>query len=478
MDGRKSSASLGPRFCRAHPLAAAVFGTLLTVPSALFSEPEAPAPLFLPLRREVIPVHHGGKLVSFKTSYSGLVHAGGGRGRELRVVFDTGSGHVVLPAATCRAKACLTKVRYNAEETGSYVDIDGERASSGSRGDSLTIGFGKGEVRGHLVRDRLCLGPSPEEGSEADAELCVETGIVAAYNMSSDPFENFTFDGIVGLGLQSLAVSGHFSFLANLASKEGGRFSSGQFAVFLAEGDDEEESEIAFGGYNPAHLLEPLTWVPLTRTELGYWAVEVLGLYVDDVRLDVCSDGPCNGILDTGTSHLGVPPAHVDRLEELLLRPAGDVGDCRKIEAPVVRVELRGFNLTILPENYMRRLPLDEDLLQSMDSKANSTEGAANHSTADGAGAGNATRMSCTAKLMQVKLPQLGPNAFLLGEPALHRYYTAYDAKALRVGLGLAARRKRPPEPEMEVNHDEIFLMQQMQGVRPSARQTGGTAGS
>jgi len=434
-------------------------------------------------------MYHAGKLVSIKTSYSGVVHVGGPRPQEFRVVFDTGSGHIVLPSIICEVQACLTKARYDKTESlsGQSINLNGSPSWTPGTGDSVTIGFGRGEVRGFLVRDRICLGPAPGPGEEnaEDAEHCVEAGMVEAFNMSSDPFENFTFDGIVGLGLQGLAVGPRFSFLGSLARQKGSRFSSGQFGVFLAEGDDEEESEIAFGGHNPERLLEPLTWVPLAKPELGYWMVQVMGIYVDNVKLSACSDGPCTGILDTGTSHLGLPADYVESLSDMLIRPAEDISDCRQIEAPVVKVELQGYNLTILPENYMRRLPIDRMLLKDTE-EANATDEAnataadatAANATGANASAANTTELSCTAKLMAVKIPALGSNIFLLGEPALHRYYTVYDGKDMRVGLGLAARRKRQPEPEeMEVSHDEIFLMQQMRGIRSTKRRVGDKVG-
>eukprot|EP00408_Alexandrium_pacificum_P060467 CAMPEP_0171168714 /NCGR_PEP_ID=MMETSP0790-20130122/7848_1 /TAXON_ID=2925 /ORGANISM="Alexandrium catenella, Strain OF101" /LENGTH=528 /DNA_ID=CAMNT_0011633553 /DNA_START=68 /DNA_END=1652 /DNA_ORIENTATION=+ len=494
-DARRPRAALRlPR--RASALLLVALAALLPEPAAALSRGEAPweepTPLVLPLRREVTPVYNQGKLVSFKTSYSGVVRVGTPKPKEMRVVFDTGSGHIVIPSVFCLAEACGGKQLYkpSESETGEPVNIDGSAARQ-FLGDSVTIGFGKGEVKGSLARDVVCLGPAPEAGAGAGGnDTCITTGLVTANYMSDDPFRNFTFDGIVGLGLSSLAVSEHFSFLAGLANRENSK-SSGQFAVFLAEGDDVEESDITFGGYRQEHLLEPLTWVPLAKPEFGYWMVDVVGVYVDDLRLDVCSDGPCVGIMDTGSSHLGFPGEHVDALTHLLIRPSGDLEDCRNAVAPTLRIELRGFNLTILPENYMRRLPLDPALLKDDAFDTNETGNDQNASAAagngtmvvnssatgvNGTGDGSdpddfITEMACTAKLMSIDLPQLGPHVFLLGEPALHRYYTVYDARELRAGLGLARRRKQEPEePEdPEVSHDEIFLMQQMQGVRKKA---------
>merc|ERR1719456_1427882 len=45
----------------------------------------------------------------------------------------------------------------------------------------------------------------------------------------------------------------------------------------------------------------------------------------------------------------------------------------------------------------------------------------------------------CRPRLMPVNMPApLGPNLFILGEPVLHRYYTVFDWKGPRIGLGVA----------------------------------------
>merc|ERR1719162_2292096 len=74
--------------------------------------------------------------------------------------------------------------------------------------------------------------------------------------------------------------------------------------------------------------------------------------------MDFCKDGSCRGIMDTGTSHLGIPAPHDKSVTELLTRDAGDLSDCRDVRAPVIEIELSGFTLQLHPENYMRTLPL------------------------------------------------------------------------------------------------------------------------
>mmetsp|Transcript_70430 Transcript_70430/g.150854 ORF Transcript_70430/g.150854 Transcript_70430/m.150854 type:complete len:511 (-) Transcript_70430:75-1607(-) len=447
-------------------------------------------PYVIPLRREVHPVRRkdDGEVVSLKTTYSGVIAVGYPEQQEFRVVFDTGSGHMILPSVKCTSSTCLKHRRYDPTSSGTArsIQLDGTPVAPGERGDAVTIGFGTGQITGEFAREWVCLSaasvpshlvsqPSPDpiedkEGGGGKGQVhpqgpCLQSHFVQATAMSEKPFDLFAFDGILGLGLRPLALTEDLSFLTLMSKSD--VLGSSRFGLFLAEG--EEESEIAFGEYNQARLLEPLAWVPLKKPELGYWQIEILAIRIDGRALDACSSSsPCNGILDSGTSHLGVPAAHESDLSDMLTKPAGDVTDCRRAHAPVVELQLRGVNLTLHAENYMRQMPLARDVFMGTDSsglslqpprpRRNSTRlgaswnylrrallsGSFSVPFSEPEGVEDAGQDSfCTPKLMPVSLPVLGQNAFILGEPLLHRYYTVFDAEARRAGFGLAKHSKR-----------------------------------
>merc|ERR1719330_2138492 len=87
-------------------------------------------PFLIDLRRESVPVYRRGKVASFKTSYSGVLNVGT-PAQEFRVVFDTGSGNIVLPAEECTSEACLMehRRRFNssASATAMAVNADGSK---------------------------------------------------------------------------------------------------------------------------------------------------------------------------------------------------------------------------------------------------------------------------------------------------------------------------------------------------------------
>merc|ERR1719215_1439981 len=125
--------------------------------------------------------------------------------------------------------------------TASAINMDGSRVSRGEVCDQVTIGYGTGEVTGEFVRDRVCLGPPPVKSrgaTKAAAEQkqvpCNTMHMIAAVEMSDQPFRSFDFDGIIGMGLSSLALTANFSFFQ--LTQESNQTDVSQFGVFLNEG--------------------------------------------------------------------------------------------------------------------------------------------------------------------------------------------------------------------------------------------------
>lgn len=370
------------------------------------------------------------------------------------MVFDTGSGHVVIPSVNCTSETCMRHARYNssASATAAAVNTDGSAVEPGELGDEVTIGFGTGQISGELWRERVCLASAPAGGQQQppaaageggappqqppDGGPCVSVHTVMAFELSANPFALFPFDGILGLGLRDLSLNRNFSFFDILS--QSGLIKEPHFGIFLTDGDEGEESELTVGGHNPARLLTPLSWSPVAMPGSGYWQVRILAVHVGAYTLPLCADGSCRGVVDTGTSHFGVPAPHDRTVEDLLTVLAGDLLDCRLAQTPDINIELDGFNLTLRPETYMRRLPLRGDV--HVGSGGRGRKSGEETPAAPGGGAPEDARRFCRPRLMPVRLPApIGPNVFILGEPVLHHYYTAFDWSVPRIGFGLAS---------------------------------------
>ena len=96
--------------------------------------------------------------------------------------------------------------------------------------------------------------------------------------MTDEPFQNFQFDGVIGLGLANLAVDSQFSLFEQMA-RSGENFVP-QFGYFLSERDD-VASEICFGGHDARHMRSSLQWAPVHDPHKGFWQVRILRVTVN-----------------------------------------------------------------------------------------------------------------------------------------------------------------------------------------------------
>merc|ERR1719321_844184 len=136
--------------------------------------------LVVKLHRQRVPVKSGGRVVAHKSAYFGTIYVGKPEPQEFAVVFDTGSGHVVVPSSDCRSATCLIHRRYNRQASQSARDVDynGDDVMPGDPRDAITIAFGTGEVTGEFVQEKLCLLPPEEVKGE-----CVDVRVVTATSM-------------------------------------------------------------------------------------------------------------------------------------------------------------------------------------------------------------------------------------------------------------------------------------------------------
>lgn len=376
--------------------------------------PAAPAsPYIVQLLKQYVPIIRENVTVAYKTAYFGNIFIGSPL-QAFTVVFDTGSGHLILPSVACETETCMKHSRFNASESSTAQDIEhsGEAVSAQQeKRDHITITFGTGSVVGNFVNDRVCLAPT-EAGSN---EGCMMLRTVLAMDMSPEPFSHFNFDGVLGLGLASLALNPHFSFFGQLAASNPAM--QPRFAVFLARMDG-GKSSIAFGGIEQENAASDMLWAPVAQPEMGYWQVQLKSVRVGSYELPECSAGLCRAILDTGTSLLGVPKLAAKELQQRLSR-AAEGGDCREVPGDdfVFETVEGGVTVSLSPEDYSRP--------KALNISTNSSE--------------SGWEMKCRALLLPLDMPApLGPLLFIWGEPVLRKYYTVYDWEEQRVGFALA----------------------------------------
>mmetsp|Transcript_30383 Transcript_30383/g.87027 ORF Transcript_30383/g.87027 Transcript_30383/m.87027 type:complete len:446 (+) Transcript_30383:73-1410(+) len=405
-------------------------------------------PYIIPLRRETFEQVRQGRTVSRRSAYFGTVSLGAPTAQEFSVVFDTGSGHVVVPSTDCKDATCLEHRRYDLAKstTGLAVNSDGQPVPDDELGDEVMIGFGTGTLKGQFVREQVCLGSAVERnllGNETDSDVgerppCSTVNVVVAVEMSEQPFRSFRFDGLFGLGLSGLTLGPDFSFFQQLANSS--RPLVPQFGVFLAGTEDGQGSEIAIGGRNARRFAGPLVWERVAMPELGHWQVGIRAIGIGSEELPLCKHGTCRAVLDTGTSHLGTPRQQLrDLMSRLTVPSPPGVADCLLSSAPPMTFEFQNFSITLRPQDYMQQEPRER-------------RGSFRDSE----------RFVCRPALMPVNFQApLGPNLFILGEPILRRYYTVYDWSRQLIGFGLVAG-ARPAKAGIPPDEEEVVMMLQV----------------
>jgi len=318
--------------------------------------------------------------VIHKTAYWGTVKMGS-PAQEFKVIFDTGSGNLILPAKSCDMPGCNPHKKYDPSSSSTGATVLNERGEG-----STEISFGTGDIAGDYFKDQFCIADN----------LCTEVRFVAATQQSPEPFSETPFDGILGLGFKDLSMGEHFNIVDDL--NDAGQMPGGQFAVFLT---DDGASEITFGGYKPENIASDIVWANVVRE--SYWQVGVEDITFDGKDTGLCPGG-CQVAVDTGTSMLAGPSDLVDKLTAKL----GAKEDCSNMASlPNLGFRIGDRVLNLSPEDYMDQ------------------------------GEGN-----CDFSLMSLDVPPPKGPLFIFGDPFLRRFVTIYDRGSnggkARVGFAVA----------------------------------------
>jgi hypothetical protein len=387
-----------------------VLALLLAIASAEFLQ--ARRSLTIPLKRR--PPHlsfsqtmvksHSMARVVHASEYYGQITVGG---QPFLVVFDTGSGNLLLPSTSCSDDACTSHKRYDPKKSTSAQQIafadqpDAQVKPDGDR-DVVTITFGTGETSGVFVKDKICVG-----------DICATGDFVASTSESDEPFSLVPFDGILGLALPQMSEGDAFNLVDCMIKQK--VLKENLFSVFFGASDD-EPSEISFGEYKQERFHGEITWAPVTTA--GYWQVEMSDIYLNSTKQQLCGKAGCQVAVDTGTSLLAGPSDIINTLIDKI-----DVAtDCSNYNTlPMLGFEVGGKKLELAPEDYVDK-----------DADAN----------------------ECSVGLMTLDVPPPKGPLFIFGDPFLRKFYTVFDRENLRVGF--APAKHPPPAPEKPKVHPKI----------------------
>lgn len=291
--------------------------------------------------------------------------------QTFNVIYDTGSSNLWVPAKKFEGHAV-----YDHSASSTYV-------KNGTRFD---IRYGSGPVSGFVSADTVTFGGVTVK-KQLFAEITEVTGLGPAYDK---------FDGILGLGFDSIAVNQIPTLFGRLVATKA--IEEPVFSFYLGTDAD---GELMVGGSDPERYTGSISWVPLESKT--YWQVALDAFTVDGPGGKVGASGRASAIVDTGTTLLVLPP-------KTLLRVGKAVGatydsqsgifvlpSC-SVNAPDIVITLNGKDFPLTSKDYIFN--------------------------------DNGT---CFVGAMA------GDDLIILGDVFIRKYYTIFDWGNSRVGLATAA---------------------------------------
>lgn len=208
--------------------------------------------------------------------------------QEFKVVLDTGSSNLWVPSSECNSIACYLHSKYDHSSSSTYK----------KNGSSFEIRYGSGELSGFVSQDTFQIGDLKVKNQDF-AEATSEPGLAFAFGR---------FDGIMGLGYNTISVNGIVPPFYNMLDQ--GLLDEPVFSFYLSDTNDESsESEAMFGGVDKDHYTGKLTKIPLRRK--AYWEVNLDAITFGDDTAEMDDTGV---ILDTGTSLIALPSTMAELL--------------------------------------------------------------------------------------------------------------------------------------------------------------------
>ena len=296
--------------------------------------------------------------------------------QSVRVIFDTGSSNLWVAN---RNRFLQTHHVYAHAKSSTYE----------KNGTRFYIEYGSGPVSGFFSRDKVSVGDLALDRYNF-AEVDDASGLGAAFYIGK-------FDGILGLGWDSIVVGGGPSPFGALVAS--GQLEKPEFAFYLG---DEADGELLLGGSDPDHFEGAVAKVPLVAET--YWEVALDGVSVGGASSLSTTK---RAIVDSGTSLLAGPTAEVRRIAHLVgATPmvAGEYAiDCSKLDAkPAITFTLGGASFSLQPHDYVIQAP---------------------------------GTPVCLFAMMGIDIPEPNGPLWILGDVFMRQYYTVFDwgGKQLRI---------------------------------------------
>merc|ERR1711959_438042 len=291
--------------------------------------------------------------------------------QKFNVIFDTGSSNLWIPSGS-NWQPLNFHNKYHSGKSSTYT----------KNGTKFSIQYGSGSLSGFVSQDTVNMG-GVDVPNTLFAEATSEPGLA---------FKIGKFDGIMGMAFESIAVDGMtpawYSAVGDAKS----------FGVYLG-GTTGLGGEMTLGGTDSSHYTGDISYFPVSRAK--YWQVSVDSFSIGSLK-------KVEGILDTGTSLLVVPPDTLTTFAKQIGATSLMGGkewtlDCSKISTlPQLDIMIGGKPFPLEGKDYV--LQVSGQCLLGMTGMDLSREGL----------------------------------SLILGDVFLRKYYAVFDLGNTRVGLATA----------------------------------------
>jgi len=312
-------------------------------------------------------------------------------GQCFEVIFDTGSSNLWIPGKACRSIACILHKKYQCAQSSTC------KATT----DKFYIRYGSGQLNGTVTYDKLCFGCKEDS-------LCVDQqGFAESTVEPGGAFIVGKFDGILGMGYDSIAVNNLTTPFTNLINSK--KCDEPVFAFWLSRdpASGAKGGELTLCGTDKNHYEGDLFYVPVTRQK--YWQFKVDSLDIGGKSVAATFEA----IADTGTSLLTGPTKDITAVNRAIgARKIPIVGEyvipCSKVDSlPTVTFKLNGKDFPLTPQEYVVKMT-------------------------------NMGMTMCISGFMGLDVPAPAGPLWILGDVFIGPYYTVFDKGQNRVGFAKA----------------------------------------
>jgi len=302
--------------------------------------------------------------------------------QTFNVIFDTGSSNLWIPSSQCTN--CGSHPLYQSGSSSSYT----------ANGTVFKIQYGSGPVSGFFSDDNVGVGDLTIS-QQVFAEVTDASGLGMAYSAGK-------FDGILGLGFNSISVNHVPTIFDNLVSQ--GLVQQQVFSFYLGKADG-QPGELMIGGIDDSKYSGAITYVPLS--EETYWELHLDALTLNGQSVSTST----KVVIDSGTSILAGPSDEVAKIAATVgatpffLNPKEYTVDCSKVASlPTLEVVIGGQTFSLTGADYTINLE----------------------------------NVYCLFGMTGIDIPAPHGPLWIMGDIFMRKYYTVFDYGQQRMGFALA----------------------------------------